>query len=60
MYCLVIGGNYLPITARPSERGGEEVEEEEEGMKNREDDEIDEEDERKAGKEQKIKSFCCV
>lgn len=21
MYCLVIGGNYLPITARPSERG---------------------------------------
>lgn len=24
MYCLVIGGNYLPITGRPSERGGEE------------------------------------
>lgn len=37
-------GNYLPITARPSESGGEE-----EGRG--EDDEIDEEDERKAGKE---------
>lgn len=29
MYCLVIGGNYLPITARPSESGGEEEGEEE-------------------------------
>lgn len=48
MYCLVIGGNYLAVTARPSERGGEKE------RKKR-----DEGDERKAGKEWKeYKSMC--